>query len=310
MSGGRHPAAMGGVCRRGGFVLLLLLAVASAGIPRLAHSDELRPLAFDEDAAIARSVVSVGSFVRIGRVFARARRGQPIVIAAIGGSVTQGAWASQEDNRYLNRVAAWWRARFPGTPLRVVNAGIGGTASNYGALRAGRDLLSQAPDFVIVEFSVNDEWNDASVESYEGLVRKILRAPPAPAVLLLFLADAQGGSAQAQHARVGAWYNLPMVSLGDALRPMFRADAPDVRAFYQDTIHPNDRGHALVARLVTHWLDLALASADGQDGQPLTSDIFDHTALFESGHSPPPPLPAGPIIRTGAVGKRISPVRL
>ena len=37
------------------------------------------------------------------------------------------------------------------------NAGIGGTTSEFGAARVGTDLLEERPDFVIVEFSVNDE---------------------------------------------------------------------------------------------------------------------------------------------------------
>jgi lysophospholipase L1-like esterase len=255
--------------------LAVLLGLACAG----ASSSAWAQATFDETAAIGRSVASMGSFERVAKAFARARRGQSVTIAAIGGSVTEGAWASRPEGRYLDLVAAWWRAQFPGSTLRVVNAGIGGTASNYGALRVGSDLLAAAPDVVIVEYSVNDEWNDASVESYEGLVRQILRAPKAPAVLLLALVAAGGASAQPQHARVAAYYNLPMISFGDALRPLLQSGSPVAQTLFQDAIHPNDAGHAFIARLVTHWLDLALHSADGQEGRPLTADVFDRATL-------------------------------
>ena len=50
----------------------------------------------------------------------------------------------------------------------------------YGALRAGRDLLSGAPDLVVIEFAVNDNWTDG--EAYEGLVRQILAQPNHPPI--------------------------------------------------------------------------------------------------------------------------------
>jgi acyl-CoA thioesterase I len=258
-------------------LLLLAPAVRAAALPA----------GFDAAAALDRSIVSVGSFERIGQVFARARRGDTITIGAIGGSVTQGAWADTPDGRYLDRVGAWWRAHFPQARTRLVNAGIGGTQSNYGALRAQRDLLAAHPDVVIVEFSVNDDWNDASVESYEGVVRHILHAPQHPAVLLLNMADRAGNSAEPYHRRVGAYYNLPEISFGDALRPYYAGSPSVAGAFYKDAVHPDALGHAFIAELVEHWLDLALASADGQEDRPLTSNVYDGADLHEGASLPP-----------------------
>lgn len=259
------------------------LVFATGIATQAAQADTPPPVNFDEPAAVARSLLWAGSFDRMGKIFAKARAGKPVTIAAIGGSVTQGAWATTEDNRYLNRVAAWWREHYPATRVRLVNAGIGSTASNYGALRAERDVLGKSPDLVIVEFSVNDEWNEASVENYEGLVRKLLHAPSNPAVLLLFLCNPQGNGAQNQHIRVGAYYNLPMLSLSSALAPLI-AEGPQAAApFFQDVIHPNDRGHALIARIVTNWLDRVYTTAFGQGDLPLTSDILERTTLAEGG---------------------------
>ena len=172
-----------------------------------------------EASLFSRSLVSTGHLARLEATLAKARRGEPLTIGVIGGSITAGAAASQPEKRYGDRVAAWWRRAFPKANVRFVNAGIGATGSDYGALRAKRDLLSHHPDFVIVEYAVNDPNTQAAAETLEGLVRQVLRETNQPAVLLLFTMHQDGGNAQERQAKVGRHYGLPMVSFRDALWP-------------------------------------------------------------------------------------------
>ena len=107
-------------------------------------------------AVLARSVVTLGDTTRLAQAFARAKSGGKFVVGVIGGSITQGAKASTPEHRYANHVAKWWRETYPKAEVTLVNAGIGATGSNYGALRVQRDLLAAQPDFVIVEYACND----------------------------------------------------------------------------------------------------------------------------------------------------------
>jgi lysophospholipase L1-like esterase len=223
-------------------------------------------------------------------VFAKARRGETVTVGVIGGSITQGAGASQPERRYGDLVAAWWRKTFTKTKIEYVNAGIGATGSDYGALRAKRDLLSHHPDFVVVEYAVNDSDNDAAAETLEGLVRQILGEPNAPAVLLLFTMNQSGANAQQAHGKVGRHYGLPMVSFRDALWPEIeqgRMKWGDVEA---DIVHPNDRGHAYCAKFVIQVLESVLGDVAAgaplrqikPTPAPLFSDLFEHVALLEA----------------------------
>src|SRR5258708_6259405 len=169
----------------------------------------------------ARSQLSNGDPGRPRDGFANAHRGEPITLGVIGGSITVGAFATTRENSYAGRLLTWWREKFPRCDIRMVNAGVGGTGSMYGALRAGKDLLSSTPDFVVIEFAVNDNWTDG--EAFEGLVRQILAQPNLPAVLLLFMMWEKGGNDQEMQAKVGAHYQLPMVSFRDALWPEMAA---------------------------------------------------------------------------------------
>jgi hypothetical protein len=233
------------------------------------------------DEIIARSQLSTGDLARFSNVLAKARRGEPITIGVIGGSITVGAFATTAQNSYSGRLLAWWREQFPRCDIRLINAGLGGTGSMYGALRAQKDLLSNMPDFVVVEFAVNDNWTDG--EAFEGLVRQILAQPNTPAVLLLFMMWEKGGNDQDMQAKVGAHYRLPMVSFRDALWPEMAAGRLKWSDYIVDSVHPTDAGHAAAARFVTTMCDTALNSAPaGKPGAlsllppPLHTDAFQH----------------------------------
>lgn len=252
------------------------------------------------DAAIfARSLVSMGDTARLQHVLAKARRGEAITVAVIGGSITAGASASKEENRWGNRVAQWWRvwATKNGRPteqVKFINAGIGATGSNIAAHRAPAQLLVHKPDLVVAEFAVNDPDSQFAAETLEGLVRQVLRQPqrPAtaakPAMMLLFTMNKAGGNAQQWHFKVGQHYRLPMVSFRDALWPEIQAGRMKWEDVEADEVHPNDRGHQYCADFVDAVIEKVLAAlpADAQlpaipeVPKPLISDVFERATMF------------------------------
>jgi len=244
----------------------------------------------DESTMFSRSLVSQGDLARVQHALAKARRGEAVTVGVIGGSITQGAGASQPEKRYGERVAAWWRQTFPKAAIQFVNAGIGATGSDYGALRVKRDLLLHHPDFVVVEYAVNDPDTQAAAETLEGLIRQILRERNQPAVLLLFTMHQDGGNAQEWEGKVGRHYELPMVSYRDALWPEIKEGRMKWNDVEADVVHPNDRGHEYCARFITNLLGRVLADlpADERLSQiravpgPLISDLFEHVTLFEA----------------------------
>lgn len=263
----------------------LMVALASV-FPALAAGQESE----SQREIQARSLVSVGDTARLQYVLSRAREGKPVTVAVIGGSITQGAAASKAENRYGDLVAAWWRRTFPATPIAFVNAGIGATGSNYGALRAPRDLLAHRPDFVVVEYAVNDSNSRESAETLEGLVRQILGQPNQPAVMLLFTMSQNGGNAQEWHGKVGAHYRLPMLSFRDAFWPEIQAGRMKWQDVEADVVHPNDRGHAACATFISTAIDRVLRRLPAKETlpaiapipTPLLSDLFEHVALMEA----------------------------
>lgn len=202
-----------------------------------------------------RSVINSGNKTRIANVMKKAADGQPITVGVIGGSITQGSFASSAEKTYAGLVKAWWENNFPQSSITFINAGKGDTTSLMGVGRVEEDLLNYNPDFVIVEFSVNDTDDEIYQKSYEGLVRKILKAENQPGLLMLMMMNAAGENRADYHLPVGLHYDLPVISYQKALWPNVGGRVYDWGTLSPDTIHPNDFGHSIAASLVTNYLN-------------------------------------------------------
>ena len=259
--------------------MLTLLSIAAASAWTACQVDA---------EALRRSVVSFGDTARLQRVLRKARSGGKVVVGVIGGSITQGALASAEEKRWGNLVAQWWRETFPKATVEFVNAGIGATGSDIGAHRVQSHLLARQPDFVVAEYAVNDPPTEQAAETLEGIVRQVLSRPNRPAMMLLFTMNNAGGNAQEFHAKVGRHYGLPMVSFRDAMWPEVHAGRVKWDDIEADEVHPNDRGHAICARLITDLLTRVLATMPADGGLPriarlpgpIISDVFERTAML------------------------------
>lgn len=71
-----------------------------------------------------------------------------------------------------------------------------------------------------------------------------------------------GANAQLQHAKIGRHYSLPCVSMQSSIYPELLAGRIKNRDITEDDLHPNDKGHELVADTVCHFLKKVLDHVD------------------------------------------------
>jgi len=195
---------------------------------------------------------NVGNTSRFTKLFQKAARGEKIIIGAIGGSITWGAEKTLE-GQYIERIGKWFRDTFK-CEVEVVNAGIGATNSYFGVHRLQKDLLDYKPDFVIVEYAVNDPDTQLAENSYEMLVRNVLSSETNPAVLLLCTMAAGGKNVQDYHVACGEYYGLPVVSYRDAVWPEMKYGRIKWEELSPDDVHPNNTGHGILSLFVTELL--------------------------------------------------------
>ncbi len=205
-------------------------------------------------AMIAKSLMNLGNTYRIRKAIEKAKAGKSVTVAYIGGSITQGAGATPINTEcYAYKSYQLFQNRFAsGNNVKFIKAGVGGTPSELGMLRFDRDVLrdGEKPDIVIVEFAVNDEGDETKGDCYESLVRKILKLDWNPEVVLLFSVFANDWNLQERLRPVGDLYDLPMVSIRDAVVEQFTRKEGSVltkNQFFYDMFHPSNIGHTIMA---------------------------------------------------------------
>lgn len=131
------------------------------------------------------------------------------------------------------------------------------------------DLLMYQPDFVVVDFSVNDIDNELRQETYEGVLRQILSWPSAPAVVLLNnIYYDTGYTDQDCHNELGDWYALPHVSVRDTICQRMQAGEFTRDQLTADGLHPNDFGHELLAGEIIRLLETVKGRMDEPEEEP------------------------------------------
>ena len=226
---------------------------------------------------IGRSLMQKGNLTRLKKAIDKARRGERTEVAFIGGSITQGAGAIPINiNCYAyNAFKGFCDLAGRGYEDNVgyTKAGVGGTPSEVGMLRYAADVTDngkKAPDVVVVEFAVNDEGDETKGECFDSLVRKIYNSPQKPAVILLYSVFVDGYNLQDRLKCVGESYNLPMVSIKDAVYDQFYLSSEDggvvsKNRFFYDMYHPTKVGHRIMADSLINLFREADASEAGED---------------------------------------------
>ena len=228
-----------------------------------------------------KGMVNRGNWYKIQQVMRRAEGGEEITLGFLGGSITQGSLASKQEYCYASRVFQWWSEHFP--RVKLINAGIGGTTSQFGVARVEEDLLKLHPDMIFVEFSVNDDCNSFFRETYEGLVRRILKAGAA----LLLIHNVRYDnmvSAEDIHLEIGKHYHLPCVSMKSTIYPLVASGAIQNRQITPDDLHPNDEGHRLVASVITACLDRIRQSGMDEAPSPLPAPLTENQYALSLRH--------------------------
>lgn len=220
---------------------------------------------------IARSFLSAGNNARVQSFVRRAKAGEEVTVAFIGGSITQGAGAVPlQENCYARQTYEALRSRF-GENVHYIKAGVGGTPSETGLMRYDRDITRDGavlPDLVVVEFAVNDLGDETEGVFYESLVRHILKAPNHPAVILLFAVFADDWNLKQRLAPIGYRYQVPMVDVLEAVSGQFRDAENRVitkRQYFYDVYHPSNLGHRIMADSLLYLIDRLANQQPDQD---------------------------------------------
>jgi len=210
----------------------------------------------------------------------RLEQKEPVTIAFLGGSITY----LGGKNGYVHQVGEWFRTTYPDSDITVVNAGVSGTDSRFGAKRLDRDVLEHKPDVLLIEFAVNDGDRDHT-EHMERILHKAWQANPKMDIVIFYtlaknmLPHYDEGhlppSAQA-HERVAAHYQIPTIGLAHDVAAKLRAGEIQWEDFANDSCHPHAKGYGHFVESFRSALPLLLKDAGVQEvtlPTPLTKNL-------------------------------------
>lgn len=240
----------------------------------------------EKEMAAQAALVVRGNWSRIKRLMKRAAAGEDIHIGFLGGSITQGSVASTPEKCYAARVYRWWVETFPQSHFSYINAGIGGTTSLFGAARAWTDMMCYQPDFVVVDFTVNDDALPIFQETFEGVIRQLYGNGKTAVLILNNAFYDDGRNAQELHNELAAHYQIPAVSVRESICAMLKDGSLPAAEITQDFLHPNDKGHELLAYMITYQLDKMYADLGNAEEEPaypaaLTQNRFEGAKRYQ-----------------------------
>ncbi|GAA0534316.1 SGNH/GDSL hydrolase family protein [Chitinophaga japonensis] len=215
--------------------------------------------------------------------FQKLHQGDTLVVAYLGGSIT-GA------SGYRVQTEQWFREQYPGSVIKAVNAGVGGTGSDLGVFRLQEDVLQHDPGLVFIEFAVNDGADSLTIcRSMEGIVRQIKKHHAQTDICFLYtvaesmlptLQQGQLVRSIRYTERIAQYYGLPSINLGMDVAAQLKKDALVFHAqkgrdygkriiFTYDGVHPTTAGHALYTATIAGALrKMEKLKAPGESGLP------------------------------------------
>lgn len=247
------------------------------------------------DKMIADSFIQTGNTARMHKIIEKAQRGEDVTIAYIGGSITEGALATTQEKTYARLSYQYFADTFgTGENVHFLNAGFSGTPSTLGIIRYDRDMLMSGyttpvtyPDIIFIEFAVNDGDDPTFGECYESMIRQALNAPNEPVVVLLFAVFESEFNLQDRLMPLGKHYDLPMISIKNAVIPQIHAGNITNREFFaRDGYHPMDYGHQIMSDCITYYFDrVAEAETDASYTMPQDTVIgnsFENMTMIDT----------------------------
>lgn len=206
------------------------------------------------DSMLNRSIYFEGDSTRISEKLNIAKNNpeKPMNICFLGDSITQGSLASDYEHQYTKLFEEWWKENISAY-AQFFNAGIGATDSYLGVHRVQKHVLDYNPDIIFIEF-INDTDDDFYANSMNSLLKKCLSRPNKPAVILIEMTKDNGTCPQNAHSKAAKAYGVPMISYHDVIMPEIEAGTIKWEDISPDDIHPNDKGHAMLAQILENYI--------------------------------------------------------
>ena len=195
--------------------------------------------------------------IRPERTIEKLKRGDKVVIAALGDSLTQG-WMVRRG--YVDFFKEMLKARYPASALTIVRKGIPGDSADNGLYRLRYDILEYDPDCVLIQYAINDAFMGYTSRQFRSTIQEIIEEIQADgdADIILVTSSFIGDNADAeiigefyrQLEELGGVFGLPVAMVHEYWKKRID-DGVDYRTLVQyDMVHPTEVGYRFMAEAI------------------------------------------------------------
>jgi lysophospholipase L1-like esterase len=195
--------------------------------------------------------------IRPQRTIEKLQRGDKVVIAALGDSLTQG-WMVRRG--YIDFLREMLKARYPTSALTIVPKGIPGDTADNGLYRLRYDILEYNPDCIFIQYAINDAFMGYTSRQFRSTIQEIIEEIQAngDADIVLVTSSYIGDNADAeivgeyyrQLEELGGVFGLPVAMVHEYWKKRID-EGVDYRTLVQyDMVHPTEGGYRFMAEAI------------------------------------------------------------
>lgn len=195
--------------------------------------------------------------IRPLKTIEKLKSGAPVVIAALGDSLTAG-WMARKG--YLDFLEDMFNERFPRCACTIHGSGIPGDTANFGLYRVEQDVLDIQPDCVFIQYAINDASYGFTEKQFEGNIRGIIdkiQARSAADIVLVtssYIGEGGENSFVEPYYKIlealGKEYGLPVARVHAYWKEKIDEGVDFLSLVQYDLVHPTVAGYRLMAEAI------------------------------------------------------------
>jgi len=249
-----------------------------------------------------------------------------VKLSVVGGSVSFGTTftTSRSKSLFHWKIYQWLNATFPDVLHEHYCGAVPASGPSYMEHCLHWHVEAES-DLVLLEYAVNFEPGADDIQSFERMLRKLLRMPKQPAIIIVntmelmppnvhslhfsgekaFLDGYSSGPASAEDmsflypsppedeiTQLALYYGVPTVSLRSALFHELKSGSPrfPVKEVFHDRHHPGAWGHSLMAQMVVDMVSSQVDRVSDVAGSRRCDEAIREAAAREDIYGLGPPL--------------------
>jgi hypothetical protein len=214
-----------------------------------------------QKAMVNRSLTNLGNSYRINRIFQKAKQGQTISVAFVGSSAFS---KDEEEDVSVEKETISLLQNFLGKKVHIksLNLNVYGSSSRLGYILLKKEILSNNPDIIIIDYAVFDKHEQEDRESFETIIRTCLEQENEPQVIVFLNTKSDIPTKQEGMEQIAKYYNLPVINVSNSILSEISSGRIKPEEIFVDAVNYTEKGKKTLASFLYNYFKQAANCKD------------------------------------------------